>query len=58
MNAKRGKKTFVKGQAALEYALIIGVIAAAFIAMQVYVERSMRGGLKTIQNQLNAAATE
>ncbi|MBM3250503.1 MAG: class III signal peptide-containing protein [Candidatus Omnitrophica bacterium] len=35
-----------KGQTTLEYAILIGVVAAALIAMQVYLKRGYQGKLR------------
>ena len=43
-----------RAQAILEYALLIAVVAAAFIAMRVYVQRSVQANLKMIEEQINA----
>ena len=42
------------GQSTLEYAVFIAVVAAALMAMQTYVKRSIQANLKTVENQLNA----
>lgn len=38
----------------LEYAVFIGVVVAALVAMQVYVRRSVQANLKTLEDQINA----
>ena len=43
-----------KGQSTLEYALLVAVVAAAFVAMRVYVQRSVQAQFKVIENQINA----
>jgi Flp pilus assembly pilin Flp len=45
-----------QGQSTLEYAVFTAVVAAALIAMQVYVRRSIQANLKTLENQVNAEA--
>ena len=45
-----------QGQSTLEYAVLVGVIAAALVAMQLYVRRSIQANLKTLENQINAEA--
>lgn len=40
------------GQSAIEYAMIIGVIAIALVAMNVYVQRSAQANLKLIEEQI------
>lgn len=46
----------MKGQSTIEYALLIAIVAAALIAMNVYVRRSVQANLKTVEEQINAAA--
>lgn len=43
-----------QGQATLDYAVFIAVVAAALIAMQVYVRRSIQANLKVLEDQVNA----
>ena len=43
-----------KAQSIMEYAILVAVVAAAFIAMNVYVQRAVQASLKTIENQVNA----
>jgi len=50
------KKTYnrkQKGQSIIEYALLISIIAAAFIAMQTYMMRSVQGRLKQVEDEIN-----
>ncbi len=42
------------GQSTLEYAILIGLIAVAVMAMTPYVRRAVQGNLKMIENQINA----
>lgn len=42
------------GQSALEYALIFAVVAAAFLAMSLYVQRSVQANLKLLEDRINA----
>ena len=46
-----------RGQSTLEYAVFIAVVAAALLAMQTYVRRSIQGQLKMVERQINAEAT-
>ncbi|MBL7152049.1 MAG: hypothetical protein ISS89_05655 [Candidatus Omnitrophica bacterium] len=50
------KDKFLTGRAqgVLEYVLLIAVIAAALMAMNVYVQRSMQANLKMVEDQINA----
>ncbi len=43
-----------KAQSTIEYVMLISVVAAAFIAMQMYVQRAVRANLKVIEEQINA----
>ena len=42
------------GQATLEYAVFIGVVAAALVVMQLYLRRSIQANLKALEDQINA----
>lgn len=42
-----------KAQSIIEYAVLVAAIAAAFVAMQMYVRRSVSGRLKAIESELN-----
>lgn len=41
-----------RGQSTLEYALLIGVIVAALIAMQVYMKRGVQGKIRDATDQI------
>ena len=43
-----------KAQAVIEYAILISVVAIAFVAMKTYVERSVNANIKLIEEQINA----
>jgi Flp pilus assembly pilin Flp len=43
-----------KAQSTIEYALLIGVVAAAFIAMHLYVQRAVQANFKLIEDQVNS----
>ncbi|MDD4938683.1 MAG: hypothetical protein PHE18_01555 [Candidatus Omnitrophica bacterium] len=45
-----------RGQSIIEYALLIGIVAAAFLAMQLYMQRSVQANFKLIEDQVNAEA--
>lgn len=47
-----------QGQSALEYAVLIAVVAAAVIAMQTYVRRAVQANMRNVQEELNAATAE
>ena len=42
-----------RGQSSLEYALFVAVVAAAVVAMAVYVRRSIQANLKVMQSVTN-----
>ncbi len=41
-----------KGQSTLEYAIIIAVVAAALLAMQVYIKRGIQGKLRSSTDEI------
>ena len=43
-----------KAQSTIEYALLIAVVAAAFLAMRLYMERAVQANFKLIEDQVNA----
>ena len=51
MNRKRRIKN--KAQSALEYALLIIVVAAAFVAMNLYLRRAVNARLHNIELEIN-----
>ena len=42
-----------RGQSTIEYALLIAIVAAAFLAMQVYMQRAVQANFKLIEDQIN-----
>lgn len=42
------------GQSTIEYAVLIAIVAAAFLAMQAYVQRAVQANLAMIEEQVNA----
>jgi Flp pilus assembly pilin Flp len=42
-----------KAQSLVEYALLISTIAAAMVFMQTFIQRSVQGRLKQIEDELN-----
>ena len=50
------RKKLASGQAVLEYAVFIAVVAAALITMSTYVRRSIQANLKGVEDQINAEA--
>jgi Flp pilus assembly pilin Flp len=43
-----------KGQSIIEYGVLIGIVAAALVAMSVYVQRAVQANIKLIERQINA----
>lgn len=43
-----------RAQSTIEYALLIAVVAAAFIAMHLYIQRAAQANFKVIENQINS----
>jgi len=43
-----------KAQSTIEYALLIAIVAAAFLAMQLYVQRAVQANFKLVEDQINA----
>ena len=52
----RTNMTLGAGQSTLEYGVFIAVVAAALVAMQLYVQRSIQANLKALEEQINAEA--
>lgn len=42
-----------KGQSIIEYSILILIIAAAVMAMRIYVQRAVQANLKTIEENIN-----
>lgn len=47
------KKKAKNSQSTLEYAMLVVVVAAAFIAMHTYVQRAVQANLKSVEDQIN-----
>ncbi len=45
-----------KGQSTIEYALLIAIVAAAFMAMHLYAQRAVQANFKLIEDQINVEA--
>ena len=43
-----------KGQSTIEYALLIAIVAAAFLAMQLYMQRAVQANFRLVEDQINA----
>ncbi len=43
-----------RGQSTIEYALLIAIVAAAFIAMHLYVQRAVQANFRLVEDQINA----
>ncbi len=52
----RVHKQLASGQAILEYAVFIAVVAAALTTMSLYVRRAIQANLKGVEDQINAEA--
>jgi hypothetical protein len=46
-------KTFFRGQSVLEYALLIITVAAVFIAMNLYIRRSVNARLHNMEIEIS-----
>lgn len=44
-----------KAQSVLEYAVLVAVVAAAFVAMRAYVQRGVQANLNLIEDKINAS---
>ncbi len=44
----------IKAQTVIEYAILISIVAIAFVTMKTYVERSINANVKLIEEQINA----
>jgi len=51
MNIKN--KKIVLAQSTLEYAILIAVVASAFMAMSVYFQRAVKANFKVIEEEIN-----
>jgi Flp pilus assembly pilin Flp len=45
-----------RAQSTIEYALLIAVVAAAFIAMHVYMQRAVQANFKVVEKQINSGS--
>ena len=45
-----------KAQSVIEYAVLVAIVAAAFMAMHLYMQRSVQANFKIIEDQINAGA--
>ena len=43
-----------RGQSTIEYALLIAIVAAAFLAMHTYMQRAVQANFNVIEEQINA----
>jgi Flp pilus assembly pilin Flp len=43
-----------KGQSVIEFAVLIAVVAIAFMAMNAYTQRSFQAMFKTVEDRVNA----
>ncbi len=49
-------KRSLKGQATVEYAIFVAVVAAALVSMGLYVRRAIQANLKVVETQINGEA--
>ena len=42
-----------KAQSVIEYALLIAIVAAAFMAMNVYMQRAVQANFNVVEDQIN-----
>ena len=42
-----------KAQSVIEYALLIAIVAAAFMAMNIYMQRSVQANFNVVEDQIN-----
>jgi len=42
-----------RGQSTIEYALLIAIVAAAFLAMHIYMQRAVQANFKLVEDQIN-----
>lgn len=47
-----------RAQCTMEYAVFIAVVAAALVAMQLYVRRAIQANLKTLEDRINAEGVQ
>lgn len=52
------KNKYLRGQSVVEYALLIAIVSAAFLAMAVYVRRAVQGSLYKIEDRVAAKPNE
>jgi len=53
---KKDLKMNKKAQTIIEYALLIAIVAAAFMAMQAYMQRSVYANFKLIEDNINSGS--
>ncbi len=45
-----------KAQSVIEYAILIAIVAAAFMAMNLYMQRAVQANFNMVEEQINAPA--
>ncbi|MDI6758180.1 MAG: hypothetical protein QMD94_00670 [Candidatus Omnitrophota bacterium] len=50
---KRKKLKYCFSQSTMEYALLLGIIAAAIVGMQIYIKRGIQGRIRDLANQIS-----
>ena len=43
-----------RAQSTIEYALLIAIVAAAFLAMHIYMQRAVQANFQVIEEQINS----
>ena len=54
LSEQKRSRRMRKAQSTIEYALLIAIVAAAFLAMNLYVQRAVQANFKLIEDQVNA----
>jgi len=54
LSEQKRSRRMRKAQSTIEYALLIAIVAAAFLAMNLYVQRAVQANFKLIEDQINA----
>lgn len=47
-----------RGQSLLEYSIVVAVVAAAFVAMAMYVQRAIQGKIFRMEDSVTAKSTK
>jgi Flp pilus assembly pilin Flp len=55
---KESRSLRLSGQSTAEYALLLAIMAAALLAMQVYIKRGLQGRIRNLSDQLSLVPYE